>query len=66
MFIKENISLFSVLSASSLVSNEISKNIGLFLATFLTQLKYLNNSKRTKTLYFECVINLFNDIRKEN
>ena len=66
MFIKENISLFSVLSASSLVSNELTENIGLFLAAFLTLLECQENSKRTKTLYFECVINLFNDIRKEN
>ena len=66
MFIKENISLFSVLSASSLVSNELTEDIELLLATFLTRLEYQKNSKRTKTLYFECVINLFNDIRKEN
>ena len=66
MFIKENISLFSVLSASSLVSNELTENIGLFLAALLTLLEYQENSKRTKTLYFECVINLFNDIGKEN
>ena len=66
MFIKENISLFSVLSASSLVSNELPKNIGFLLAAFLTLLEYQENSKRTKTLYFECLKNLFNDIRKEN
>ena len=66
MFIKENISLFSVLSTSSLVSNEISKNIGLFLAAFLARLEYQKNSKKTKTLYFECLKNLFDDIKKEN
>ena len=66
MFIKENISLFSVLSASSLVSNELTENIGLFLAALLTLLEYQENSKRTKTLYFECLKNIFNDIRKEN
>ena len=66
MFIKENISLFSILSTSSLASNELPENIGLFLAAFLTLLEYQENSKRTKTLYFECVINLFNDIRKKN
>jgi len=66
MFIKENISLFSVLSASSLVSNELPENIGFLLAAFLTRLEYQKNSKRTKTIYFECLKNLFNDIRKEN
>ena len=66
MFIKENISLFSVLSASSLVIIELPENIELFLANFLIRLQYQKNSKRTKALYFECVINLFNDIRKEN
>ena len=66
MFIKENISLFSVLSASSLVSNELPKNIGFLLAAFLTRLKYQKNSKRTKTIYFECLKNLFDDIKKEN
>ena len=66
MFIKENTPLFSVLSVSSLFSNELPENIELFLTTFLTSLEYQKNSKRTKTLYFECVINLFNDIRKEN
>jgi hypothetical protein len=40
MFIKENISLFSVLSASSLVSNELPEDIELLLATFLTRLQY--------------------------
>ena len=66
MFIKENISLFSVLSASSLVSNELPKNIGFLLAAFLTRLEYQKNSKRTKTIYFECLKNLFDDIKKEN
>ena len=66
MFIKENISLFFVLSASSLVIIELLENIELFLAAFLTLLEYQENSKRTKTLYFECLKNLFNDIRKEN
>ena len=66
MFIKENISLFSVLSASSLVSNELPKNIGFLLTTFLTRLVYQKNSKRTKTIYFECLKNLFDDIKKEN
>jgi len=66
MFIKENISLFSVLSASSLVSNELPKNIGFLLAAFLTRLEYQKNSERTKTIYFECLKNLFDDIKKEN
>ena len=66
MFIKENISLFSVLSASSLIIIELPENIELFLANFLTRLQYQKNSKRTKALYFERVINLFNDIGKEN
>jgi len=66
MFIKENISLFTDLSASSLIIIELPENIELFLANFLTRLQYQKNSKRTKALYFERVINLFNDIGKEN
>jgi len=66
MFIKENISLFSVLSASSLVSNELPKNIGFLLAVFLNRQEYQKNSKRTKTIYFESLKNLFDDIKKEN
>jgi len=47
MFIKENIYLFSVLSGSSLINNELQENIEFFLATLLI---CLGGKKITKEL----------------
>ena len=58
MFIKENIYLFSVLSGSSLINNDLQENIEFFLATLLICLGCKKDNKRTKTLYFECLKNI--------
>jgi hypothetical protein len=48
MFNKENISLFSVRSASSFVNNELPDNVEIILAIFLIWLEYQIIAKELK------------------